>query len=374
MTASCKGLKALMSALRSLAKIEKYRTGRPPTRLQCGFVFCSNHCSRQIPFCYSGVTSYSVLSNHSPSSGAIHDELISPQTSPIKVPRMSSKTHDIHTGIILSRPPLLTPNLHSFEKAFFFYQKRLNERLAIPFIRYFYFKKDTPSNTDWKIKFAQRGSVPAKELGTYNAYGIDSWNDELLVNEKEMIEPEYIIDQLVKDAKLSVTEDGVVVQDEAARAEGVERPRSRVTDADLKMDLHRLDRALDRTLYLVVRNKETDTWSFPTGEVLEKENLNSAAQRVLDQSCGIDMNTWLVGHVPIAHYIHSSPDLTVENQQVATKGIAIFFMKGRIMAGQADLSKNKFNLDDYRWLTKNEIEQLLPSALFKSVSNSLHER
>jgi large subunit ribosomal protein L46 len=75
----------------------------------------------------------------------------------------------------LTKPPT------AFEKSFFFYQKRLNERLVMPFSRYFYFKKDTPADTDWKIKARERGGASQRELGGYQAYGEEAWNDELLV-------------------------------------------------------------------------------------------------------------------------------------------------------------------------------------------------
>lgn len=300
---------------------------------------------------------------------------------PIKVPKISTETHEIHSGVILSRPPLLTPKPHPFESAFFFYQKRLNERLAVPFSRYFYFKKDTPANTDWKIKIKERGGVLAKELGPYNAYGKNAWNDELLVKEKHMVEPDYIINQLVKDARVSVTEDGVVVQDESARIEGVEMPLTRITEADHNNDIRRLDRLLDRTLYLVVRSKETQEWGFPSGALLGKENLHESAERILAESCGLNMNTWIVGHVPIAYHILPPLKQTIvnindenETKPPSTKNTAIFFMKGRIMAGQADLHDNYFNLDDFRWLTKQEISKLVPSSLFSSVDNSMPER
>ncbi|RKF64712.1 54S ribosomal protein L17, mitochondrial [Erysiphe neolycopersici] len=333
-------------------------------------------------------TSSTTISTTSPPSSAINanandnDNLSSSSPNlPIKVPILSTETHEIHSGVILSRPPLLTPKLHPFEKAFFFYQKRLNERLAVPFSRYFYFKKDTPANTDWKIKIKERGGVPAKELGPYNAYGKNAWNDELLVKEKHMVEPEYIINQLVKDARVSVTEDGVVVQDESTRIEGVEMPLPRTTEADLNKDLRRLDRLLDRTLYLVVKSKDTQLWGFPSGELLGKESLHKSAERILAESCGLNMNTWIVGHVPIAYHILPPLKRTIVNindenkiKSPPIKNQAIFFMKGRIMAGQADLHDNYFNLDDFRWLTKEEVSNLVPSSLFSSVDNSMPER
>ncbi|CAD6505436.1 BgTH12-00927 [Blumeria graminis f. sp. triticale] len=302
----------------------------------------------------------------------------------IPVPRISINTHQIFAGVVLSRPPLVTPDLHSFEKAFFFYQKRLNERLAIPFTRYFYFKKDSPADTDWKLKASERGGVPAKELGSYKAYGKLAWNDELLEKERHMAEPQYIIDQLTRDARVGVTEDGVVVQDVNARAEGVAKLNSRITDADTTNNDQRLDRKLDRTLYLVVRNKDDNTWGFPSGGVSGTENLHEAAERILAQSCGINMNTWIVGRVPIAYNITSPKTVPAEipaieagprpEHGVPHRSKATFFLKGRIMAGQADLLNNHFGLDNYRWLTKEEVSKLLPRDLYLSVCNSMHER
>ncbi|KAI1007370.1 hypothetical protein K3495_g843 [Podosphaera aphanis] len=287
-------------------------------------------------------------------------------------PKISVKTHDIHTGIILSRPPLLTPELTSFEKAFFFYQKRLNERLAVPFPRYFYYKKDSPEDSEWKIKWEERGKVPAKELGPYNAYGKTAWNDELLYKDRSMTEPRYIIEQLVKDARVGITEDGVVVKDPAARAEGVEMPRERTTEADLTNNLQRLDRKLDRTLYLVVKNKGKKVWSFPSAQLLSRESLYQAAERILVQSCGPNMNTWIVSHVPITHHVVEPVMEEGNEKKMLNKGRATFFMKGRIMTGQADITNNKFDYTSFRWLTKEELEDTLSSHFYHRIRNSLH--
>jgi large subunit ribosomal protein L46 len=93
----------------------------------------------------------------------------------------------------------------------------------MPFTRYFYFKKDTPADTDWKIKARERNGVPARELGGYRAYGDESWNDELLVSELEkegggkgmgIAEPKYVAESLVKDARVRAVEgkDGAAVE------------------------------------------------------------------------------------------------------------------------------------------------------------------
>jgi large subunit ribosomal protein L46 len=188
--------------------------------------------------------------------------------------------------------------LTSFEKAYFFYQKRLNERLALPFTRYFYFKKDTPADTDWKIKARERNGVAARELGGYRAYGEEAWNDELLVTDLEqeggegegkskgkglgkmgLAEPKHVVDSLVKEARVRAIEgkDGAAVEVQEGDAvhvdANVDRPLKRWTDADRKRDVRRLDRQLARTLYLVVK-REGGGWGFPAGELVGRENLH----------------------------------------------------------------------------------------------------
>jgi large subunit ribosomal protein L46 len=158
----------------------------------------------------------------------------------------------------------LTRNLHPFEKAFYLYQKRLNERLALPFTRYFYYQRDTPADVDWKKKIKVR-LTPARDIGVYSAYGEEGWNDEVLVGAKES-EPEAIVDALVRDAQVENEEDG------PKKIEKIEKPMPRVTEADKTGDVRSLNRALQRTLYLIVTG-EDGKWGFPSGGLLAKESL-----------------------------------------------------------------------------------------------------
>lgn len=137
----------------------------------------------------------------------------------------------------------------------------------MPFTRYFYFKKDTPADTDWKLKAKQRNGSAARELGGYQAYGEWGWNDELLVDDKTSTQ-EALVESLVLDAIPSPIE-GETVDEEALP----ERPLERATEADVKKDFKRLDRALDRTLYLVVK-PEKGGWQFPSGTLEGRENLH----------------------------------------------------------------------------------------------------
>jgi large subunit ribosomal protein L46 len=177
--------------------------------------------------------------------------------------------YKIQSGILLSRPPIITRELSSFEKAFYFYQRRLNERLAMPFTRYFYFKKDTPADNAWKAKAKLRNGAPARDLGGYNPYGELGWNDELLVGDQTS-EPEVMRQRLIEDAVNKTEEEKDAGQEETEEAV---KPLPRRTEADIKKDTKRLDRKLERTLYLVVKNKD-GKWVLPAGEVIGRENLH----------------------------------------------------------------------------------------------------
>ncbi|KAL6705134.1 hypothetical protein ACN47E_007239 [Coniothyrium glycines] len=283
-----------------------------------------------------------------------------------------STSYAVNAGVVLSRPPQITRDLHPFESAFFLYQKRLNERLALPFTRYFYFKKRTPADLEWKRKLKQR-LTPARDIGRYKGYGDEAWNDEVLVGAKES-DFEWQVERLLEDAERSGAEGEPAATGAAAKKidrEPVERPMPRTTEADKQNDTKSLNRALRRTLYLLIKNKE-GMWQFPQDR-LSEEHLHGAAQRILTQTGGPNMNTWVVGHIPIGHYesAHASPK-TVGS--LTEHGAKTFFLKARIMAGQVNLKENKLGAKDFKWLAKEEVQKEVDENYWRSVKNMLAER
>lgn len=182
--------------------------------------------------------------------------------------------YSINAGVVLSRPPQITRELEPFEKAFFFYQKRLNERLALPFTKYFYFKRGTPADEDWKKKIQERRTA-ARDIGKYNAYDSDAWNDELLLGSPES-EPEHQIEALVQDAESTAN----ATSQDTSKKEEIPRPYPRITEADKKNDQKSLDRLLSRTLYLLVQSKEGH-WKFPSSPVESGETLRTVSSILL---------------------------------------------------------------------------------------------
>ncbi|KAE8349978.1 ribonuclease H-like domain-containing protein [Aspergillus coremiiformis] len=276
--------------------------------------------------------------------------------------------YTINAGVALSRPPQITRDLSQFEKAYYFYQKRLNERLALPFTKYFYFKRGTPADEDWKRKLRER-QTPARDIGKYNAYSKDAWNDELLVGAVES-EPDHQVEMLVQDAEATVN----ATSQDTSKKEEIPRPLPRVTEADQKNDQRSLNRALQRTLYLLVQTKE-GYWKLPSSPIEQDETLRLAAERTLTQAAGVNMNTWMVGFHPVGHHVYNFVRPKVDTANGAEHlGEKTFFMKARIMAGQADLGANTQNLQDFKWLTKEEIAPFVLPQYYSNIKNMLAER
>ena len=49
-------------------------------------------------------------------------------------------------------------------------------------------------------------------------------------------------------------------------------------------------------------------------------------------------------------------------------------MKGRVMAGQADLTKNEYGDQEFQWLAKEEVQPLVGDRYWSFVRNMLTER
>lgn len=106
------------------------------------------------------------------------------------------------------------------------------------------------------------------------------------------------------------------------------------------------------------------------------------------------MNTFFVGNHPVGHYVQrfpspqptQTPATTNPSTQAAPSkqelaqsetmidGEKTFFMKARIMAGQADLAAAKENgvdIEDFKWLSKDEIESQVAPEYWVRVKNML---
>lgn len=76
-----------------------------------------------------------------------------------------------------------------------------------------------------------------------------------------------------------------------------------------------------------------------------------------------------VNQIPINPLVRTS-----KAEQREEFGEKVFFMKARIMAGQADVSSDTSRYQEFRWLTKEEIETVVAADYWRSAKNMLVAR
>jgi large subunit ribosomal protein L46 len=117
-----------------------------------------------------------------------------------------------------------------------------------------------------------------------------------------------------------------------------------------------------------------------------------AAQRVLNDTCGVNMNTWQVARHPVGHYVKDydaaieapsgdsnkinsetpKPSQVQTVHETSTElGEKTFFIKTRIFAGQADIAQETPAWEDFAWLSKEEIEKIVHPRYWSRVKNML---
>lgn len=91
------------------------------------------------------------------------------------------------------------------------------------------------------------------------------------------------------------------------------------------------------------------------------------------------MNTWFVGNHPVGHYTRGMK--AIEDKKDAKSNVEetaeeekTFFMKARIMAGQADPKTSETDITDFKWLAKEEIEKTVSPGYWSKVKNMLVEQ
>jgi large subunit ribosomal protein L46 len=83
------------------------------------------------------------------------------------------------------------------------------------------------------------------------------------------------------------------------------------------------------------------------------------------------MFTWFVGNHPIGHYTYTFRQQATITQSGGAVAEKTFFMKGRITKGQADPKGNTMDVEDFKWLSKEEIQKEVSAQYWASVKNML---
>ncbi|KAI8917074.1 39S mitochondrial ribosomal protein L46-domain-containing protein [Powellomyces hirtus] len=221
-----------------------------------------------------------------------------------------------HVGILLKRDPIILRQLTEFEHAYYAYRDSIEQGESRPFNPEFYFKKGSTAEQRW---------LAAQESAT----------------------------EKTPSGKLRI----VQPRDEEV---GSLDAANRATEADAKKDMKSLDRALDRTLYLVVKRAAgpmKGTWQLPSGALEADEVLHDGATRHLHEEVGSALETWVVGKTPVGHLVSGNEK--------------IFYMKAHILSGK--IQPNGKLASDYAWATKQELKEYLKPEQYATVSKMMAE-
>jgi len=159
----------------------------------------------------------------------------------------------------------------------------------------------------------------------------------------------------------------IAAVEQLAQQEGEgEELMPRTHSADLKEDLKSLDRRGQRNLYLLLHTSEDgkDIWRFLQGDVEKGQFLHHAAQKDLLVECGDKMDTWIVGKAPIGVHKPRLPNAETSER-------VVFFFKAHILAGQ--VAPEGKNIQDFAWLTKQEIEKRVDEHYWISIKDILSD-
>ncbi|EST08307.1 Ribosomal protein L46 [Kalmanozyma brasiliensis GHG001] len=255
----------------------------------------------------------------------------------------SSSSTRIISSLILSRPAVILREPTKFEKAYHDYNRQLSEALQQPFPKDFYFKKGSAAEKRFEEDQASSSHGFSAIAGA--ASGSSSKG---------------------KAGKAKETAPAPAPSSSSVEGEAESRPLPRTTEADSKNDVRSLERKLDRTLYLVVKQKSSKgaaSWQFPAKALVntKRENLHDVAPASVTEILGNKMDIWLVSNLPIGLY------KPAEGADEKT-----YFLRGHVLAGNAELTKGaERQAEEFQWLTKEEIEKLMDGKYWSNVEELL---
>jgi hypothetical protein len=161
-------------------------------------------------------------------------------TRPILQQPLVLKNSRIAASVILTRGPQITRDATPFEQAYFDYQEKLDRHDSAVFPQDFYFKK---------------GSVAERR-----------WKEDVQSRDAAMKDPSVSLSAAIqRDSTTPASTPTATTPVQLA---------DRITQADKDNDIKKLDRALQRHLYLIV--KQHNQWQFPQTDLQANEYLHEA--------------------------------------------------------------------------------------------------
>ncbi|GMF06705.1 unnamed protein product [Ambrosiozyma monospora] len=109
-------------------------------------------------------------------------------------------------------------------------------------------------------------------------------------------------------------------------------------------------------------------WRDNYPELYNSTALHEVAEQGLRNIGGVNINTWTVSSTPagVVKYGAKGEVVGPTSEGSTTE----FLLKSHIIAGKFDLQKND-NVKEYKWLSKDEIKELVNGEYFEQVGHLL---
>lgn len=124
----------------------------------------------------------------------------------------------------------------------------------------------------------------------------------------------------------------------------------RITEDDVINNVGSTNRRLSNSLLLLIKQNlgKSSNWVLPLGLRQEGETMRQAAERVLLETCGTNMQTKFLGNAPVGFYKYRYPKSANCQQSI---GMKIFFFKAQLLSGNV----SKEVCSNFQWLSQQEL-------------------
>jgi len=202
----------------------------------------------------------------------------------MRIPR--PKEWHVVAGVLLSRPPLLLPELHPFEEQVQRYQEIIEKHQYTRFPINFFFKQGSIAEKRWKQQHKREAKVSGsgiiRDVEDEQEWILGGTSDEQVVRSRENIPVQEVKENDLEEEEDLSDEEKRDLEQFAAEEEEFEESETELPD-EINHDLHRLERAPRETLYCLVKKsreyhkksgKSVRGWSLIEAEAPGIDNEN----------------------------------------------------------------------------------------------------
>jgi len=123
-------------------------------------------------------------------------------------------------------------------------------------------------------------------------------------------------------------------------------------------------------VYLLVKNKESNEWEFPSFNVLESEKFNDATVKFFRF---LSNDVWKIYYYPVEPFALKAREFTEEEKKdprnKKLQGVKIFYFGASHQEGIVEINEKLYS--DFVWTTKLEMNQYLTRENYKTFIHSL---